>query len=84
MNTCGTCKHYCAEIEGGVYGRTFNEETHLYEARPGYGQCGRIINGEPDEGELATLTDGSGYFAAIICTKDFGCILHEPKIDKAQ
>jgi hypothetical protein len=25
------------------------------------------------------VVDGSDYFAAVLCTKDFGCVLHERK-----
>lgn len=29
--------------------------------------------------ELAVVQDGSGYFAALKCREDFGCVLFEPK-----
>lgn len=28
--------------------------------------------------ELAVVQDGSGYYAALKCRADFGCVLHEP------
>lgn len=27
----------------------------------------------------AIAVDGSGYFAAVRCTEEFGCVLHQPK-----
>jgi hypothetical protein len=34
---------------------------------------------DPIRRELAVVTDGSGYFAALKCREDFGCVLFEPK-----
>ncbi len=91
MNTCGTCKHHQTDNDEHLplAISDWDEDTYQKVLRKGYGICGRIKHEENTtackkfDGQ-AGVVDGSDYFAAVICRDDFGCVLHEPKIDKAQ
>ena len=68
MNTCGTCRFFGAADHGRETNPRIPESHKL---------CGRIqefdnwpINKSP---ESAVVVDGSGYFAALCVTTDFGC-----------
>ena len=78
MNTCGTCKYFGLKT-GPSKGEQFESCGRVYML------CGRIQqefqvlpNGEhaPD---IAVVIDGSGYFAALCVTDDFGCNQWESK-----
>jgi hypothetical protein len=61
-----------------VYPDDFNEPPHRLPG--GWGGCERIIHRKwpgDEAGEIAFLSDGSGYFAALTTQADFGCSLYE-------
>lgn len=72
MNTCGSCKHWC-NLVGEEHLGTDN---HVYGPH-GFGVCQRIKMDERKDNVV--VKDASGYYAAIHCKADFGCILHEQK-----
>lgn len=80
MSKCGDCKYWgrtSTEIQDGVWrecGRIHFDETN---------SCRNDLDDESEfdqtiRHELAVTRDGSGYFAAIKCREDFGCVLWEP------
>ena len=77
LKTCGTCRFF------GL-GQTDQRDYHVPEA---YALCGRIKMTEsygrtevtPANGHKAAVVDGSGYYAALCVTTDFGCNMWEPK-----
>ena len=71
MNTCGTC-------------RFWGDRGDRHEMRQRFRRCLAVehIGDEYDEREKAVtdrahVIDGSGYYAALKCAADFGCVLHE-------
>ncbi len=66
---CGTCKHFKTE------------SSHQGNQPEGYGSCSRLKqaerHGPQPENEIALTEDGSDYYSALLCTKDFGCVLHD-------
>lgn len=75
MNTCGTCKFFGVERH--------EEYGDPQSSPPGYALCGRIqqydSDAEPAQTDNALAMDGSGYFAALCVTTDFGCTEWEAK-----
>ena len=75
MNTCGTCRYF------GLNRNTEYDEAE--DAPPGYALCGRIRQydyyAKPQQTDKVLALDGSGYFAALCVTTDFGCTEWEPK-----
>jgi len=64
MKKCGTCKYF--DIKEGAR----------------FGECRAIHMPDHDErdDELKVYcVDGSDYYAAVRCRKDFGCVLWERK-----
>lgn len=73
MNTCGTCKYFGEACEISRYDDDVETVTH-------YHVCDLVkqINGYGDDEVpfrqyLAGVKDGSGYFAALCVTDEFGC-----------
>lgn len=66
MNKCGNCKHWLTGDK-------------CEEAEAPYGECGRVKLGDYSTTDTAYVKDGSGWWAAIICKEDFGCVLFEGK-----
>ena len=67
MNKCGECKW-------------FGDDSDV--VAEGYKTCSCIQDGNYDRknhSNKATVEDASGYWAALICTEDFGCIEWESK-----
>lgn len=84
MNNCGNCKHWEQPSSSRFYSQA-NQIT---------GQCLRIkmrdevtewkdIDGVKTDvykdGEIVYVADGSGYWAGLCPTADFGCVLWEAK-----
>lgn len=70
MNTCGTCKYF------GAARKLTLHEPDLREANGPYKVCGLIEHHDYRsslEGVLAYVVDGSGYYAALCVSEDFGC-----------
>lgn len=80
MNTCGNCRRWRPDDKDA-------------DTEDGYGVCGRIkmrketIHYTGSQGdythtrddEPAVTQDGSDYWSAVLCRKDFGCVLWESK-----
>ncbi len=83
MPRCGTCKHFKPDIDERARNVTkWDEDGYKRIPVEGYGQCGRVPHAKREDVPLtdaATVADGSGYYAALICRQDFGCVLHESK-----
>ena len=86
VNTCGTCKHWgkddfpyfaglkpCLAVMHDVAVDKETDGDGCYV--DGGGACYVATGGTP----MATVSDGSGYFAALKTREDFGCRLWEPK-----
>lgn len=75
MNTCGTCKFFGVRNDG--------EYPSQHSTPEGYALCGRIQQYEcyagQEKTEKALAMDGSGYYAALCVTTDFGCTEWEAK-----
>lgn len=73
MNTCGTCKHFGKLVEG--LDRHDSEGEELPNTR--YHQCMLLqhMNGSSQKplAEAAGVVDGSGYFAVLCVSEEFGC-----------
>ena len=76
MNTCGTCKYFGRAREQGL----FTEDGNYEEQSAQYHVCDLIqhINGydretTPNSQQVAGVIDGSGWFAALCVTDEFGC-----------
>ena len=79
MKTCGTCKYIKREKE--MISHWDGEKDDLVEAE--FYSCGRLkhLNGDdglPALSDPAGTIDGSGYYAALCVTDEFGCNLWEP------
>lgn len=74
MNTCGTCKFFGAADYGAAKNANIPESHKL---------CGRIQQfdnwHDKSTADRAVVVDGSGYFAALCVTTDFGCTEWEAK-----
>jgi hypothetical protein len=82
--TCGTCPFWTGREALSEAGEAFRQCQRLVHDQ------NRDVDGYDREEEpaiarqttlrreLAVLQDGSGYYAAIKCRADFGCVLHEP------
>jgi hypothetical protein len=75
MNTCGTCRFWGLLPSGASY---HDEPSH------GFKTCGAVEHESAWDGEKldrikAHVEDGSDYWAALRCKKDFGCVLWEKK-----
>ncbi len=76
MSTCGNCRYFGDEV--------ILDEWEEMPIRTGYHQCERIKHCEhfynsQERDFSALVVDGSGYFAALRVTEDFGCIAFEKK-----
>ena len=79
MNTCGTCRHFGPLINGGDW----DDEKDDYVDNVRYHKClylehlndYRDVDGYhwKDNPKPAGVMDGSGYYAAMCVTEDFGC-----------
>lgn len=71
MERCGTCKHFKRDPPDKYFNHRLGKD---------FGTCNRIGQFDSHEStpseEIAGTVDGSDYFSAILCTKDFGCVLH--------
>lgn len=92
LPNCGTCKYWgdhedegarwrrCVAVKHGVVNRNID----LQEAANYDDNLLPIVENRtqytdtPIAVSRATVVDGSGYFAALKCEADFGCVLHEP------
>jgi hypothetical protein len=77
MNTCGTCKHI--KREARTVPRWDDSAEDMVEAV--FHVCGRLKHLNGDSlilSEPAGTLDGSGYYAALCVTDEFGCTLWEP------
>lgn len=95
MNTqpqCGSCKFWGTDEEQGQIFRQCTRIIHQKRGTPGICLWKKDDPDFADEyreelahdqklaSEHKAITlDGSGYFAALKCTDDFGCVYHEPK-----
>ena len=65
---CGTCKYFGEELEIMKSGKKY---------KTGFHKCD-LINMYEDtiykDKEKAFVKDGSGYYAALVVSEDFGCI----------
>jgi hypothetical protein len=73
--TCGTCRHW-GEVEGKaeahrVYRRCMST-LHIDDAGEVRDSSVKALNGR-------YVTDSSGWFAALKCREDFGCMAHEAR-----
>lgn len=92
MDLCGTCKFWggpdddgkyrqCARIEHdessdtSSYEEWDEDEVKYYQEN----DPERLARHNAMLAEKAVAVDGSGYFAALRCREDFGCVYHEPK-----
>jgi hypothetical protein len=70
MNTCGTCKYFGASRK-----LTLPEPDRREDNGP-YKVCGLIeqLDSRPIvSAYMAYVVDGSGYYAALCVSEDFGC-----------
>lgn len=65
---CGTCRHLGKADRDDEF-RDCEKVKHDAYSRKG------------EEHHPAHVVDGSGHFAALRVTGEFGCVLHEEKID---
>jgi hypothetical protein len=92
---CGSCKFWkpgeCAAPGYGQCGKiehdesshtstTIYDEEYLVELASGdEDDKARAAEVRKAREQKAVALDGSGYFAAVRCREDFGCVLHENK-----
>lgn len=90
VGRCSGCKHWDTAFQGNYGEGPIVKRAPDYEDEPllgRWGDCQRILHRQsqyasdwqPDAGDLAFLSDGSGYFASITTRAEFGCLLWEPK-----
>ena len=76
MKHCETCKHW---EEKGTYtkgvGKCHNIDMIDNDVEWSQGE-GRVLR-KGREHVKAFVEDGSSYYAALLPTKDFGCVMHE-------
>ena len=91
---CGSCKHWdsatdsVADTYRTAIGKTIgledawdheNNDT-LKPVMELWGECTKILQKENvEEGAIAMLSDGSGYWASLATKAEFGCALWEAK-----
>ena len=90
MERCKTCKHWVLETHDG-WGVALEEAGECTKARqiwdvtevkePENGADYRVLLPE-HAAILAVVEDGSGYSARLVTMPDFGCVQHEPKLDR--
>jgi hypothetical protein len=94
MKTCGSCKHWgkqdevesslkagfkkCYRIIHDEHSDTDDYKDDVYDKDDPY-DAQFIARMNATRKELAVVKDGSGYYAALKCREDFGCVLHEEK-----
>lgn len=79
--TCGSCRHWDQESRK-VPTLYLDDEPYEEPIPGGWGGCERIIHRRhetDEEGEVAFLSDGSGYYAALTTKAEFGCQLWEAR-----
>ena len=73
MNTCATCKY-----QGEAYEHTDWVDGEPVTTVTKFHQCNKIYWDNGGDGIprhiKAYIVDGSGYFAALRCRDDFGCV----------
>jgi hypothetical protein len=94
MPTCGTCKHWgntkdeqyrfrrclrvfsCTEVRGPDDEERANRTDEEIEKWGAWGadEIRKLRS------EKAYTVDGSGYYNALKCREDFGCVLHEARV----
>ena len=94
MKTCGTCKHWKPIAtepydlnEGSQYPPGCGhcqavEHPEGFETDGGSNKAYEELRKKKNAHKTAAkayVEDGSGYYAALICKTDFGCVLHEEK-----
>lgn len=75
VNTCGTCRFWGSGDRAET--ERFRECTAIIHDR-GY-PVSPNTDCDPNfaDAHCATAVDGSGYYAAVRCRADFGCVLHQ-------
>jgi hypothetical protein len=79
MSTCGTCKHFGRELTDGVDSETFEPKLSGYHACDlvqHLNHYRRLAADKPPAG----VQDGSGYFAVLCVSEEFGCNQWEAKV----
>jgi len=74
MDNCGVCKYFGEALT------QFYDKGEEYKTM--YHKCRKIeyMEHPPNhKNELAGVIDGSGYYAALVVSSDFGCINFEMK-----
>jgi hypothetical protein len=80
MKTCATCRFWSPARNGLTW---FDDDDYDSERESEHHNCVRIVHGNDygkvkgAAGELAVVTDGSGYAASLRTLPTFGCVLHE-------
>lgn len=80
IKTCGNCRYYKPDKDStnGGFGACGRIKTWSQ-----YDRMDRVRMMDEDTGEeryadeKAATADGSGYYSALLCRTDFGCVLHE-------
>ena len=78
METCGNCKHW-KQDDNPPFGKCLripHDDNFAINSWSLPGEEGPEFN-EYAEKHSVCVQDGSGYYAAILCQSDFGCVLHE-------
>lgn len=88
MGRCKTCKYWRFDKRDWEYDETGLGQCARIRQRENICEPARLIEDwddrEKEEQRLiieakAIAVDGSGYYAAVRCVSDFGCVLHELK-----
>jgi len=76
MQRCGTCKHW-----GTGDSREYIDKRYRFCAGVDVNDgCSGCSSGSVNAGDdLAMAVDNSGFWAALKCREDFGCVLWEQK-----
>jgi hypothetical protein len=84
---CETCRHWTQVEEDWQYDKLVMGKCGAIRQREDIIEPARRLEDwdamEAEENRLLSLekaiaVDGSGYYAAVRCRGDFGCVLHEP------
>lgn len=88
VNTCGTCKYFGEAVgtetfldpdtDDFVEFESPYRKCELIEMKPEYAEQRKLMPDNPDK-PAAYAVDGSGYYAALCVSADFGCNKWEPK-----
>lgn len=74
LQRCGNCKHWrCFDNDA----RWWKDEDRTVRERA-YGTCGWVPFADAQDEKSAFVEDDSGYYAALRCRADFGCVAWEP------